>query len=233
MTRFIWYGGAREINNDGSRRPSGPAHNAAFEFAARNVKADYSDFGTRGIMKKIACASDIVAMLNAQPRNSVRSLDILSHGTEVSLNFSIRDDENCGFVTNFAARAAVSSYGTFSDDVNAFVGGWRYFSDIDFRIFVESARVQFHGCSAAGEVALLDNTAKTVSGLLEDAGKTKAFVIGHVTKSTPEVPGRPHTNENQDYRHGTRAIYNGGEKAFETRKMGFLSDAEILSRIGR
>lgn len=233
MTRFIWYGGAREINNDGSRRPQGPAHNAAFEFAARNVRADYSDFATRGVMKKITCASDIVAMLNARPRNSIRSLDILSHGTEVSLNFSIRDDENCGFVTSFAARAAISSYGSFTDDVNAFIGGWRYFSDIDFRNFVEAARVQFHGCSATGEVPLLDNMAKTVSGHLHDAGKERAFVIGHVTKSTPEFPGRPHTNENQDYRHGLRAVYNGGEKAFETRKSGLLTDQEILARIGR
>lgn len=172
--RLIFYGGARERNNDGAERAVGKAHNWAFSFATQNVAKDYRDFAGTGKITKIDCADTIIKDIGAASQNAILSLDILSHGTRYTLNFSVSDDRNCGFATNWLIKSGANVVGAFRDDVNIFDGRSRYFSDIDYSKFAESARVQFHGCSIAGEDGLSiasDNIAEVVSKLLFEAGK--------------------------------------------------------------
>ncbi len=228
--RLIFYGGTRERNNDGKERPVGKAHNWAFYHAAQNVRKDYKDFSATGEIIKIDCADSIVKKIAAQPEGSIQSLDVLSHGTPYTLNFSVSDDRNCGFATSWLIKSGANIVGRFRDDLNAFDGRSRYFSDIDFTRFSNTARVQFHGCSIAGEdglSAVSDNIAEVVSKLLHDAGKTGAYVIGHVTKSNPNIKGKATKNEEQDYRHGTRVVYRNGAIIFRTKKSGFLKESDI------
>ena len=230
--RLIFYGGTRERNNDGKERPVGKAHNWAFFHAAQNVKKDYKDFGATGEVIKIDCADSIVNKIGAQKQGSIKSLDILSHGTPYTLNFSVADDRNCGFATNWLIKSGANLIGPFRDDLNSFDSRSRYFSDIDFSRFADNARVQFHGCSIAGEDGLSiasDNIAEVVSKLLYGAGKTGAYVIGHVTKSNPNIKGKATKNSDQDYRHGTRVVYRNGAVIFKTKKTGFLKEADIMA----
>lgn len=234
--RLIFYGGARETNNDGGDRAVGKAHNWAFSFAAQNVAGDYRDFAGVGKITKIDCADTIVREIGAEQENSILSLDILSHGTPYTLNFSVSNDRNCGFATNWLIKSGANIVGAFRDDVNIFDARSRYFSDIDYSKFAVGARVQFHGCSIAGEDGLSiasDNIAEVVSKLLHTAGKTGSYVIGHVTKSNPNIQGAGTTDEQQDYRHGTRVVFRNGEIIHRTTKRGYLSERDIASGGGR
>lgn len=228
--RLIFYGGTRERNNDGKQRAVGKAHNWAFYHSAKNVAKDYKDFTSSGELIKIDCADTIVKKIGAQQQDSILSLDILSHGSPYSLNFSVADDRNCGFVTGWLIKSGANVAGQFSDDLNAFDGRSKYLSDIDYSKFADAARVQFHGCSIAAEDGLSvvsDNIAEVVSKLLHKAGKTGSFVIGHVTKSSPNIKGKKTTNKEQDYRHGSRVVYRNGKVIFKTKKSGFLKESEI------
>ena len=228
--RLIFYGGARERNNDGKRRRIGESHNWAFYYAAKNVAKDYRDFTATGEVVKIDCADSIVKKIGAQKAESIVSLDILSHGTPYTLNFSVADDRNCGFATNWLIKSGANVIGQFRDDLNAFDGRSKYFSDIDFSKFAKAARVQFHGCSIAGEDGLSiasDNIAEEFSKLLYKASKTGAHVIGHTTKSNPNIKGKHTKDADQDYRHGSRVVYRNGKIVLKTKKKGFLKDSEI------
>ena len=96
-TRYIYYGGARENNPDGSFRTIGVNDNSAFQFAALNIQKTYSKFGDKVIIKKISTAEDIVKTISTVPNNSIASLDIISHGSPLSLNFSLKPYEASGF----------------------------------------------------------------------------------------------------------------------------------------
>ncbi len=230
--RLIFYGGTREINNDGTERPAGKAHNWAFYHAGKNVQKDYKNFAATGEFIKIDCADTIVKKIGAQKESSIQSLDILSHGTPYTLNFSVEDDRNCGFATSTMIKLGVNIGGYFSDQLNAFGARSQLFSDIDYSRFASNARVQFHGCSIAGEdgfSVVADNIAEVVSKLLHSAGKTGSYVIGHVTKSNPNIKGKATKNSEQDYRHGTRVVYRNGEVIFRTKKAGFLKEEDIMA----
>ena len=82
--------------------------------------------------------------------------------------------------------------------------------------------VAWYGLSVAS-----DNIAEEFSKLLHKAGKTGAYVIGHITKSNPNIKGKATKNSEQDYRHGTRVVYRNGAVIFKTKKTGFLKEADI------
>ena len=235
--RFIYHGGSREKNDDGSTRKRGIAHNGAFFKAAVNVKNDYSDFKKIGVMKKITNAASIVKDLNKEQKNTIKSLDILSHGTQVSLNFSEHDDKNCGFVTEPAVKLVWNLYARTDDNVNEFEATSRFFTDMSFDNFVDDARIQFHGCTTAGKVELngtvlsVDNIAIHLSKKLFESGKTKSYYIGHTTKISPMIRGKDTTIDQQDYRHGERVVVHNGKTILTTKKKGLLRHEEILKLI--
>jgi hypothetical protein len=225
--RYIFHGGTRETNADKSVRRKGIAHNSAFYSAALNVKKDYD--GNVKIVK-ITTAEKMVQLLNSNTEGTVTSLDILSHGTPYSLNFSIKENENCGLVTGMAAKLGLKIYySSWDDGVYSFSVQSRYISDINFKVFTDDARIQIHGCNTARGSIPGDTLTETISKELFAAGKSKAYVIGHTTKSNPNISGEYTTIAGQDYRHGRRAIIYNGELLKETTKKGLLSHNKILS----
>ncbi|MCP4119351.1 MAG: hypothetical protein GY737_28935 [Desulfobacteraceae bacterium] len=110
--RLIFHGGTRETKANGKVRPIGLAHNGAFFAAARNVERDYKTGDSNDEIKliKISTAASMVAQINAMKTNNVKSFDVLSHGTPYSLNFSVKENDNCGLVTGLIAKGLLSLY---------------------------------------------------------------------------------------------------------------------------
>jgi len=109
------------------------------------------------------------------------------------------EQEAVGLYTNRVTRRTVAVYynQTVSDDS-------RLLGAIDYGRFKPDARVEFHGCKVALDIPLLDNFAKQFSDELASAGKMEATVTGHTDYSTPQF-------DLNDYRHGPRRVYKGGE----------------------
>jgi len=224
--RYLFHGGTREMNADGTDRKVGKAHNSAFYFAATNVEKDYKD--SEKLFVKITTAADMVRMINSNTKNSIKSLDIFSHGTPYSLNFSITENENCGLVTGVIAKVMLSiHYTTWDDGIYTFSDESKYVSDIDFSKFSDDARVQIHGCNTAKGTMPGDTLVETFSEELFEAGKKKSYVIGHTDKSNPNINGDKTTIKQQDYRHGERAIYSNGKLVKKTTKEGIIPHDKV------
>lgn len=230
MIRFLFHGGTREKNPDGSVRKVGIAHNSAFYFSAKNVVKDYKD-GEKCIMK-ITTAADMLRRLNACSPKSVASLDVFSHGTPYSLNFSIKENENCGLVTGWMAKQGLRVYySTWDDGIYNFSSESRYVSDIDFKVFTDDARIQIHGCNTARGSMPGNTLVEEISEQIYKAGRKKAYIIGHTDKSNPNINGPNTTIKQQDYRHGERSIYHNGGLLKKTRKKGVIAHDEIQDHI--
>lgn len=232
--RYIFHGGTRERNSDGSIRQVGVAHNSAFLMAAKNVAKDYGNLPEKIKMYKITTAADMLTKINSLPKKSLISLDILSHGTPYSLNFSTKGNENSGLVTGFMAKMLLKFYYSefFDGEIYNFSIFSRYVSDIDFEVFASGARVQIHGCNTANGALPGNTLAEAISIGLWDANKKSAYVIAHTTKSNPNIKGAKTTIIGQDYRHGKRAIIRDGEIVYTTNKKGYLAHDDILNKLG-
>ncbi len=233
--RLIFYGGARERNNNGSQRRQGIGANNTFHAAALGVRQSYGETNVR--MIRISTAAEVVHVVNGETDGSILSMDVLSHGTPWTLNFSREDDVNCGFFGNRQIRLMNDAIAPNSDDVNAFGNGSASLTDIHFQKFVIDARVEFHGCNTANtddpdfppEIRRLGRDliiSKTVSEQLHIAGRTSSYVIGHATSSTPNMGGG-----RCDYRHGKRVVYHNGHVLFETRQEGHLRHEDVQRRL--
>lgn len=242
--RLIYFGGARETNSDGSMRRIGVNDNSAFKFAAQNVSKSYLGFNDQIILKKIDSARKITQEINSQNSNSIRSLDILSHGSPLSLNFSKNSYESCGFYVGWLGKQAIIRYYSDDEGVYKFTVDAQSVSDIDFSKFTEDARIQLHGCLTASDwfrtangakvfPVLVDNIAEELSEQLYAAGKKKSFVIGHSTRGNPNINGNVTSIDSQDYRHGHRVVYNNGNVLFKTTQTGHLKDAMINSKFSQ
>ncbi len=226
MIRFLFHGGTREKNVDGSVRNVGIAHNGAFYFAAQNVVKDYKNGEKRSL--KITTAADMVRKVNACSPKSVASLDVFSHGTPYSLNFSIKENENCGLVTGWMAKQGLRAYySTWDDGIYNFSPESRYVSDIDFKVFTDDARIQIHGCNTARGSMPGNTLVEEISEQIYKAGRKKAYVIGHTDKSNPNINGSKTTIKQQDYRHGERSIYHNGGLLIKIKKKGIVAHDEI------
>lgn len=228
MIRFLFHGGTREKNADSSIRNIGIAHNSTFYFAARNVAKDYKDAEKRAI--KITTAAEMVKKINACSPKSVASLDVFCHGTPYSLNFSIKENENCGLVTGWMAKQG-AYYSTWDDGIYNFSSDSRYVSDIDFKVFTEDARIQIHGCNTARGSMPGNTLVEEFSEQIYNAWIKKAYVIGHTDKSNPNINGAKTTIKQQDYRHGERSIYHNGILLKTTKQKGIIAHDEIQGLI--
>lgn len=231
--RYIYFGGTREKNADGSIRQIGVAHNSAFQLAAENVKRDYEGFSETVVLKKITTAAEMLNEINYLKAGNLKSLDILSHGTPYSLNFSLKENENSGLVTSFMAKMVLKAYYSdfFDWEIYNFGLFSRYVDDINFNIFAKDARVQIHGCNTARGDMPGNTFAEAISEGLWNAGKKDAYVIAHTDKSNPNINGRETTITEQDYRHGNRAIIRNGKVVYDSNEKGYLDHKKILMRL--
>ena len=221
MIRFLFHGGTREKNPDGSVRNVGIAHNGAFYFAAQNVAKDYKTGEKRSI--KITTAADMVKKINACEAKSVASLDVFCHDTPYSLNFSIKENENCGLATGWAAKQGLRVYYSSREGgIYNFSSDSRYVSDIDFKVFADVARIQIHGCNTARGSMPGNTLVEEFSIQIYNADRTRAYVIGHTDKSNPNIIGAKTTIKQQDYRHRERSIYHNGKMLKKTTQKGII-----------
>ncbi len=240
--RIIYFGGSREKNQDGTMRRVGVNDNSAFKFAANNLAQTYKSFPDEIIIKKISTAQEIVSFIATQKPSSIASLDILSHGSPLSLNFSKKSYEACGFYASWLGKKAIENY--YSDDEGdyTFTSEARSISDIDWKKFTNNSRVQMHGCLTASEwfrsangkkkfPVLIDNIIKQISDGLESAGKSQAMAIGHTTRGNPLINGKATTLSQQDYRHGERKLYRNGKAILTTKHKGYLTDSFLKQSI--
>ncbi|OZG74186.1 hypothetical protein BTA51_03985 [Hahella sp. CCB-MM4] len=241
QTRLIYWGGAREIEPNGRRKLSGERDNSAFRFGALNIKKSYEQLGDSSFIKvsKIDSAKAIVDEIDSLPDRSLESLDIVSHGSPLSLNFSKKAYRSCGFYVGFLGRLAMSQYYSDEGGDYEFSDEARSISDINFKKFTVDSRVQFHGCLTAaswfqrrsGErifPVVIDNIVEELSEQLHSAGCVNSVVIGHTTYGNPNINGEGKTKiADQDYRHGSRVVYRNGEVILRTSQRGYLRNTII------
>ncbi len=233
--RLVYFGGSREFDLNGKARSRGISDNSAFQIAANNVIKSYMGKKDKVIIKKIDTARHIVNDIEQQLEGSIVSLDILSHGSPLSLNFSKKPYQACGFYVGWIGKKAICSYYSDDDGDYKFTADARSISDINYKKFDKSARIQLHGCLTASDwfrspngkklfPIIVDNVATQLSQELYSAGKKDAIVIGHSTRGNPLINGKGTKIREQDYRHGERIIYHSDGKSKSTTKTGYLTD---------
>ena len=226
--RLVLYGGARSLGDNG-----------AFFHASKNVIADYKNdlpvksyFISKGMKQ-------FIDLINDQPENSVQSLDVFAHGSDLGLYSVIGASLKKSMTFEYSQSNNLSSnlYRNRSTkfDQYQFFGGanWRnsfIISDIDFKVFTNESKIEIHGCNTAfdGE---LDTLSSLISLALFKAGKKRSVVIGHADFSSPNRGGTKDISK-QDYRHETRIIYNNGKVIAKTRREGRLSAEFIKNALG-
>lgn len=108
--------------------------------------------------------------------------------------------------------------------------------DIDFAKFSQDARIEIHACNTARDVSwgALDTLSEMMSTHLFKAGRADAVVIGHTDKANPSINGESKTTiEQQDYRHGPRAIFHRGKIVLNLNDRGPVSYSTIRKAIGK
>lgn len=226
--RLIIYGGARSASD-----------NSAFLHASKNVIKDYrndlpikSYFMSQGIKQ-------LINAVNQETENSVQSLDIFSHGSELGL-YTVIGASLKNFITHEYAQVnnlASNLYRNRLTKINQYeiFGGanWRnsfVISEINFKVFTIESKIEIHGCHSAfdGES---DTLCALMSKALYQVGKKRSVVIGHADFATPNRGGTKIISQ-QDYRHEERVIYNNGNVIARTRAEGRISSSFIKRALG-
>ena len=237
--RLLLYGGARKASD-----------NSSFYYASLNVKKDYGNDG-EFIHEPVNTAKSLVDIINRQEDNSIQSLDVFCHGSEVALYFIKGSSINNNITEEEVEEKDLHSPLAIGRTTNA-ISNWnlsgdeRLISDIDYNKFTTAAKIEIHGCNTAAVVRVafwLDNLCEDLSENLYDAGKTNSVVIGHSTKANPNLPTTKirkgesekawniRKNKEQDYRHGKRKVYNNGECILTTKKQGRITAEEIRNAL--
>lgn len=155
--------------------------NHTFERAKREVTKDYkqSDNNTLEIIDvRIDSAQEFIATINKQKVNSIRSLDVFTHGGPDHLYMvSVREENNGGFNNFRWYRYAVHNASLSRPDL----------SKIQFSNFTNEAKIEFQGCQTSANPKDEDNIAADFSRRLKEAGKIKSSVIGHTTNAAPGI----------------------------------------------
>jgi len=208
-----------------------PGDNSAFEFAARNVMADYklSDKGNYNVIgQKILVAKDIVSVINKQESDSVRSVDIFTHGGPQALYLTTASPDTSKILryvlhnsSLYRNRARMVFNAAGWTEGSALVG------DIDFSRFSSNAKLELHGCRTADAESDTDNIVADLSVRLHQVGKVAAIVIGHADKANPNIRGGGEQLEEQDYRHGSRVIIHNGKILRVSKQKGHLVEREL------
>jgi hypothetical protein len=234
--RLLLWGGA-----------SRPSDNDTFDYAKRNVAKDYKALDKNKyivIDKRIAVAQDIVDHINAQDNNSIRSLDIWTHGGSDALYLTTAEPPPPESEAWIRRRwYEVRRWGGHNSSLYrsrtgrhlkavVWTSGSALLGDIEFGKFAENAKIEFHGCKTAADFKDEDNIAADFSERLFKAGKTQSVVIGHSENAVPLIDNMkpiPANIPKQDYRHGLRVIYHNGKLVSTTKQTRHLDEASLLS----
>lgn len=221
--RLLMYGGAKKSSD-----------NNAFYFAAQNVQKDYNNdmciysvFLTEG-------AKQIATYIKNQPDNSIQSLDIFCHGNQTGIYFEFgvsmtKDVESAKRSILYQTRTQrisnyISSFGIDRDYSDQYDIG-----KLKLSAFANACKIEIHGCSTAIGSS---NFCSEFSSALYKAGKKRSVVIGHQSKANPNINGKNTANAQQDYRHGTRAIFHNGVLKKIVTQSGRISSSVINQAIG-
>ena len=207
-----------------------PGDNSAFEWATRNVIKDYkaSDKTSTIEQHRILVAKDIVRYINQHENDSIRSLDIFTHGGMQALYLTTADPD-----TNKALRYVLHNSSLYRTRTRMILNaaGWTDGSalvgEIDFSKFATNAKVELHGCQTAGTESDDDNITADLSTRLAGAGKTASIVVGHADKANPNINGGGEKNNEQDYRHGQRVIFSKGKIVKVTTQKRHLIERDL------
>jgi hypothetical protein len=226
---------------------------SAFKFARENVINSYEivDKGRYEIIKcDVSTAKELVAEINKHDIDSIRSLDIFSHGGENALYMTvgtprfrgdggivdtIRDELDRADRWIFRNAALYRSNAALMKDI-AVVADSTSLDSIEMNRFTENVKVELHGCNTAkpSEGGFLsdpdpaDNFAGEFSKLLFEAGHSHSVVIGSPVQSNPSINGDKTTIKQQDYRHGRRCIFRNGEKIGEIKSKGHFDERQLI-----
>lgn len=235
--RLLLYGGAKKA-----------ADNSAFYYASLNVMKDYGKDGVI-IRKAVDTAKKIIDLIEEQEDNSIQSLDIFCHGSQVGLYFikgaSIYKDITSEEVEKQKLNSPLA-IGSFNNIFNRNLSGEdRLISDINYNKFTYSAKIEIHGCNTGASIdwfSIINNICQDLSENLYDAGKENTVVIGHSTEANPNLPTTKRKKnetdkewnkrkiEEQDYRHGERKVYNNGRVILTTKEQGRITAKDINER---
>lgn len=227
--RLVLYGGARSLGDNG-----------AFFHASKNVISDYKNdlpiksyFISGGIKQ-------FIELINSQPANSVQSLDIFGHGSEMGVYTVIGASMSKNLTSEevYSKNLASNLYRNIATKANQWEirgsGNWSNLftvSDINFNVFTNESKIEIHGCNTANEGIILDTFSSKLSKGLSSAGKSRSIVIGHADYTNPNRGGTTEISK-QDYRHGLRIIYNNGKIILKTKQEGRISATSIKKALG-
>jgi hypothetical protein len=221
FVRLIFYGGAKTSS-----------HNSSFQFAAKNVKKDYSDGNVLLLYAK--SGKYIVDTINGYGENEIQSIDFISHqgvkgvyiifGSSTDKSISSDDVEsknlNAGLYGSKTLLLSASDDHSDIDVINR----------IEYSNFTKTAKIEFHGCDT-DTMIIIDSIAENFSDYLYSNSKDKAVVIAHTKKANPNINGSTTTNEQQDYRHGERVVIHNGKVKHTTSKKGRILFSEYEDKI--
>lgn len=213
-----------------------PGDNSAFEWATRNVIKDYKATDKNSIIEQhqILVAQDIINYINRQEDDSLKSVDIFTHGGMQALYLTTADRD-----TNVAIRWMLHNSSLYRSRTKMIfnAAGWTSGSaligEIKFSKFTTNAKVELHGCKTAGTESDDDNITADFSAQLSKAGKAASIVIGHADKANPNINGGGEKNNEQDYRHGQRVIFSNGKIVKVTKQKGHLMERDLEALTGK
>ena len=149
-----------------------------FSRASKNVIADYKNLACFIFSKGM---KQFIDLINDQPENSVQSLDVFAHGSDLGLYSVIGASLKKSMTFEYSQSNNLSSNlyrnrSTKFDQYQFLVGLigeiHSLFSDINFKVFTNESKIEIHGCNTAfdGE---LDTLSSLISLALFKAGKKK------------------------------------------------------------
>lgn len=182
--------------------------------------------------KVVKSGSQIASFINAQPENSIASLDFFGHSGQKGIYFD-ESKSSDGIVKNNLYMNSDAKETAESEDAASPTNQNSVTLDaIDPTKFTDDARIELHGCETAGNdpdnyEASENLLAAAISKKLYDAGKCNAVVIGHVGKAGPAFPGDESGTQYPDYRQNFRRVYWNGHMIYQTNAVGDISDETI------
>ncbi|ENW92731.1 hypothetical protein [Acinetobacter dispersus] len=228
-TRLLIYGSARKASD-----------NSAFMYASKNVAADYKkDLPIKSYFLQQG-ANELIEIIASQPDNSIQSLDIFCHGSPDGIYFILGASMTETFTEKEVRSKNLPSnlYRSMFVMVNMWspIGSNNFtnqhrISNLKLSAFTNESKIEIHGCSTASTKSGDDNFCSALSKELYNAGKKRSVVIGHATKANPNIGGTTEIKK-QDYRHGTRAIYNNSKLLTTVKTDGRISANVIRSALG-
>ena len=209
--RIIIFGGAYSKSD-----------NNTFRDAANNLSRAYkAKDGTKYniFVREVKVKDDLIALINRQPPNSIKSIDLFTHGGEDSFYMvSVREGDGSSDMNKNWVWRYVFNNATFKTN---------NLKELKTDVFVINPKIEVHGCKTAENPKRENNIVSNWSKILYDAGKTKSVVIGHTTNTSPLINGQSTKANEQSYMWLERAVYKNGKLQFLTKAKGFLNEEQL------